>query len=320
MPGFFVLALLGRGDHVLPRGRRLVAHQVLAPDHRPRVAEQRQPVGLGVRVGLARLRLRVLAVRREEVRVVLRRVDVLLHEVRDVEDRPVGHRLADVLRVEDRHVEVRLARGELREDRVVPLRVRHGVDLDGHVRARLRVLLAELLEGLRRAATRTTGTSASSACPTACRCPPRPWFRRLRSSSLPPHATSATRRCRKRSDDRRPGVSTSSAPPPNDWPAVPARQSFTIPARRYGDLASLVNYLAYFLHRLHVATVRPWPPPPLGGTSTSSTRPTGRRSSRSSRPGRTTGSPPSTRRPRPPASGRPARRASAPRSCGARSI
>ena len=88
--GVVLLALLGGGDHVLPRGGRRVAHQVLAPDHRPRVAEQRQAVGLGVRVGLAGRVLRVLAVRREEVRVVLRRVDVLLDEVRQVEDRPVG--------------------------------------------------------------------------------------------------------------------------------------------------------------------------------------------------------------------------------------
>ena len=59
---------------------------------------------------------------------------------------PFVDRLADVLGVQDRHVEVRLARRELGEDRVVPLRVRDGVDLDRHVRAGLRVLLAQLFE------------------------------------------------------------------------------------------------------------------------------------------------------------------------------
>src|SRR3954453_12950444 len=141
------------------------------------------------------------------------------------------------------------------------------------------------------------------------------------SPPLPPHATSAAVATASAATAMTRSVDLIRSSSETIGRREPARQSFTMRTRRYGDLASFVNYFAHFLHRsLHIATVRPWPRPPLGGTSTSSTRPPARRSSRSSRPGRRTGSTRLTRRPRPPASGPPARRASAARSCCARSI
>jgi hypothetical protein len=146
-----LLARLGGVDHLVPRLRGLVADEVLAVDHRPRVAEERQAVEAGVLVALARLGLRVLAVGGQEVGVVGVDLDVLVDEVGEVEDVPVGDGLTDVLGVQDRDVEVGLPRGELGEHRVVPVGVGDRVDLDRHVGPLLGVLrVGEVLERLGR--------------------------------------------------------------------------------------------------------------------------------------------------------------------------
>ena len=109
---------------------------------------------------------------------------------------PLVDRLTDVLGVQNRHVEVGLARRELGEDRVVPLRVRHGVDLDGDVRTRLRVLLAELLQRLRRRPLEPQERQRPSARLKACWWHPSPpgRHRSLPPSSSPPQATTPSDR------------------------------------------------------------------------------------------------------------------------------
>ena len=237
--------------------------------------------------------------------------------------------LADVLGVQDRHVEVRLVRRELREDRVVPLRVRHGVDLDGHVRPRPSC---------------TPCRSSSSACAgghsnhrnvsvigssdSLLVRQARPSWPRLhrchcRSAAGDERSAAAAATIRRRDLE----VSPSFTPPPTRVGPAPTAGGTCEPCTRLAkNLRCLLHSLSTFCNFLHsLSSSRYCPAHGIAtestGTSTCSIPPTGPViESLALRHGRRTGSPRSTpRQARRRRLGRARRRASAPRSSAVRS-